>query len=270
MGDLVRIGFEKSDRLDRARRIEWLDVEKISNSSALILGAGALGNEVAKNLALSGLMELTIVDFDIVERSNLARCAFFTELDALKGEEKADCLARAIASLSPGLKATPVVCRVEDLPSGHFKNHDLVFGCLDNFNARIHANAHSCANDTPYIDGGMQGTIGRVFVSRPPDGPCIECASNITHSRIAALRYSCTGSSVSFFMPPVPAEITTTSIVAALSVREGLRILSPKAPPLGGQMIYYDGLRNSMELLEVDVDANCPNHPSAKSAGPKR
>jgi molybdopterin/thiamine biosynthesis adenylyltransferase len=267
MQSQIKVGFQREDRLDRAKRIEWLDAERISGSSALILGAGALGNEVAKNLALSGFKKLTIVDFDIVERSNLARCVFFTEMDALQGMSKADCLARAVAALIPGLEATPLSKRVEDLPIGVFKEHDLVFGCLDNFNARIHANAHSRAAVRPYLDGGMQGTIGKVFVSNPPGGPCIECASNITHSRIAALRYSCTGSSVSFFMPPVPAEITTTSIIAAIAVREGLRLLSPKAPPLEGQMIYYDGMKNSMDLMEVDVDPNCPNHAASRAPG---
>jgi molybdopterin/thiamine biosynthesis adenylyltransferase len=259
MEDQVMIGFEKNDRLDRAKRVGWLDVDRISESSALILGAGAIGNEVAKNLALSGFNELTIVDFDAVERSNLARCVFFTEMDALQGSMKALCLSREVSSLAPGLKATPIVSRVEELDPATFKKHDIVFGCLDNFNARIHANAHSRAAGRPYIDSGMQGLIGRVFVSLP-SGPCLECASNITHSKIAALRYSCSGSSVSFFVPPVPAEITTTSIVAALAVREGLRTLSPKAPRLDGQMIYYDGSIGSLETLEVDLDANCPNH----------
>ena len=265
MGVSIKVGYEREDRLDRARRIEWLDIERISESSALILGAGALGNELAKDLALSGLSEMTIVDFDVVERSNLARCAFFTDMDALKGERKATCLSRAVSQLTPGLKATPIVSRVEDLPDKLFREHDLVFGCLDNFGARVHANSHSCASGRPYIDGGMHGMVGRVFVSRPPDGACMECASNITHSKIAALRYSCTGSAVSFFVPPVPAEITTTSIVAALCAREGLRVLSPKAPPLEGQMIYYDGSRNSMEVLEVDRDDKCPNHAGRKS-----
>lgn len=260
MDQKVKIGFEKSDRLDRARRVEWLDIDNISSSSALILGAGALGNEVAKNLALSGISEMTIVDFDVVERSNLARCVFFTEIDAMQRALKAACLSRAVSSLAPGLKATPMSARVEDIPTETYRQHDLVFGCLDNFNARIHANAHSRAGGVPYVDGGMHGMIGRVFVSRPPNGPCLECASNITHSKIAALRYSCTGSSVSFFIPPVPGEITTTSIVAALAVREGLRILSPKAPPLDGQIIYYDGARNSLDVMEVDVDDKCPNH----------
>jgi len=262
MEDQIRIGFEKNDRLDRAKRVGWLDVDKISKSSALILGAGAIGNEVAKNLALSGFSDLTIVDFDVVERSNLARCVFFTEMDALQGTEKAVCLSRGVSSLTPGMKATPIVSRVEDLDTAIFGKNDIVFGCLDNFNARVHANSHTRAASTPYIDCGMQGLIGRVFVSLPT-GPCLECASNITHSKIAALRYSCTGSTVSFFIPPVPAEITTTSIVAAVAVREGLRLLSPKAPPLGGQIIYYDGSSNSMEALEVDLDANCPNHAKA-------
>ncbi|MDD1770399.1 MAG: ThiF family adenylyltransferase, partial [Methanomassiliicoccales archaeon] len=188
-------------------------------------------------------------------------CVFFTEMDALQRKGKADRLENAVAALVPNLKATPIAKRVEDVPPDTFREHDLIFGCLDNFNARLHANSHARLAGKPYIDTGMQGTIGKIFVSIPPSGACVECASNITHSRIAALRYSCTGSSVSFFTPPVPAEITTTSVVAALAVREGLRLLSPKIAPLEGQMIYYDGLRSSVELLEVDVDPNCPNHP---------
>jgi len=260
MAETVKIGYEKEDRLDRSRRIDWLDVETISDSSALVLGAGALGNEVVKNLVLSGFRELAVVDFDKVERSNLSRCVFFSELDALQGKMKAECLATAAMALTPGTKIEAKVGRVEDMNSNDFKKHDLVFGCLDNFNARLHANSHSRATRVPYIDGGMQGTIGKVFISLP-EGPCLECASNITHSRIATLRYSCTGSSFTFFLPPLPAEITTTSIISALAVREGLRLLSPKAEKLEGQMIYYDGLKNIVEVLEVDIDHQCPNHP---------
>ena len=267
MQTVVKLGFDKDDRLDRAKRIEWLNIDRISSAAALIIGAGALGNEVAKNLALSGFKKLTIVDFDVVERSNLARCVFFTEMDALQRAGKAECLAGAVSSLAPGLEAHPVTGHVEDLNPDFFWKQDMVFGCLDNFGSRLHVNAHSRAAGKPYIDGGMQGTIGKVFVSVPPDGPCLECASNITHSRIAALRYSCTGSSVSFFSPPVPAEITTTSIVAALMVREGLRLLSPMAPRLEGQLIYYDGLRNSLELMEVDLDVKCPNHGLPRDSG---
>ncbi|MDH4123213.1 MAG: ThiF family adenylyltransferase [Thermoplasmata archaeon] len=259
MDQQIRVGFEKDDRLDRSRRIEWLDTKKISESSALVLGAGAIGNEVVKNLILSGMTRLAIVDFDIVQRSNLARCVFFTEIDALQKSMKAEALARAASSLVPGTMIEPVIGRVEDLPIDLYKKHDIVLGCLDNFNARLHANSHSRFARVPYIDSGMQGAIGKVFVSLP-NGPCLECASNITHSKIAALRYSCTGTSVSFYMPLVPAEITTTSIVSAMAVREGLRLLSSKAPPLEGQMIYYDGLRSILDIMQVDIDPNCPNH----------
>ncbi|MEM2838619.1 MAG: ThiF family adenylyltransferase [Thermoplasmata archaeon] len=259
MSGALKIGYEKDDRLDRSKRIEWLDMDRVSESSALVLGAGALGNEVVKNLVLSGLRELAIVDFDRVERSNLSRCVFFSEMDALQGAHKAEALARAAMALVPGVFIKPIVGRVENLTTEDFEKHDLVFGCLDNFNARLHANSYSRSAGVPYIDGGMQGTIGKVFVSLP-DGPCLECASNITHSRIAALRYSCTGRDVSFFMPPVPAEITTTSIVSALAVREGLRFLSKSAERLDGQMIYYDGEKNVCEVLWIDIDPRCPNH----------
>lgn len=260
MDDSIRAGYEKYDRLDRARRIEWLDIKRITKSSALVLGAGALGNEVAKNLVLSGFSSITIVDFDRVERSNLPRCVFFTESDASESADKAAILAKALSSLSIETDISPLICRVEELPREVFREHDIIFGCLDNINARLHANAYSRAEGTPYIDGGMEGTLGRVFISNPPDGPCLECASNATHSEIASLRFSCTGSDVNIFINPVPAEITTTSIISALAVREGLRLLSPNAPRLEGEMIFYDGLRNAIELMEVDVDHSCPNH----------
>ena len=264
MPDALKIGYEKEDRLDRSKRIEWLDVDRISKSSALVLGAGALGNEVVKNLVLSGFKELVIVDFDRVERSNLSRCVFFSEMDVLQGVAKAEALARAAMSLVPGVFVKQIEGQVENLTVDDFGKHDLVFGCLDNFNARLHANAHSRSAGVPYIDGGMRGTVGRIFVSKP-GGPCLECASNITHSKIAALRYSCMGRDVLFFLPPVPAEITTTSIVSALAVREGLRVLSKNAGKLEGQMIYYDGLRNAYELLEIDIDPQCPNHVGASA-----
>lgn len=259
MPQALRIGYEKEDRLDRSRRIEWLDVDRILASSVLVIGAGALGNEVMKNLVLSGFKEIVVVDFDRVERSNLSRCVFFSEMDALRGVPKAEALAKAAMALVPGVLIEPIVGRVESLTAEDFGKHDLVFGCLDNFNARLHANSHSRVAGVPYIDGGMKGTTGKIFVSLP-DGPCLECASNITHSKIAAMRYSCTGRDVSFFLPPVPAEITTTSIVSGLAVREGIRVLSRNAEKLQGQMIYYDGIKNAFELLEIDIDPQCPNH----------
>jgi molybdopterin/thiamine biosynthesis adenylyltransferase len=260
MPDVLKIGYEKEDRLDRSRRIGWLDLGRISESSALVLGAGALGNEVVKNLVLSGIKDITVVDFDRVERSNLSRCVFFSEMDALGRTPKAEALARAAMRLVPEVSVRPIVGLVEDLETEDFGEYDVAFGCLDNFNARLHANSHSRSAGVPYIDGGMHGTTGKVFVSLP-DGPCLECASNITHSKIAAMRYSCTGRDVSFFLPPVPAEITTTSVISALAVREGLRVLSKDAERLDGQMIYYDGLRSVYEVLEIDTDPHCPNHP---------
>lgn len=260
MQETVRAGYQKEDRLDRARRVDWLDVDRIARSTALLVGAGALGNEVAKNLALSGFAGVTIVDSDSVEMSNLSRCVFFNEEDARKARAKSEALAEAVRGLSPEISVRFHLCRIEELPQDMFEQHDIVFGCLDNVNARMHVNSHSRLAGRPYIDGSMRGTLGRVFVSLPPNGPCLECASNASHSKIASLRFSCTGSETAVFVPPVPAEITTTSIVSALTVREALRLLSEEAPPLEGQMIFYDGLRNSLELMEVEVDPGCPNH----------
>ena len=103
---------------------------------------------------------------------------------------------------------------------------DLVFGCLDNIAARLHVNSHSYLARSPYIDGGTNGFRGKVQVVIPPETPCLQCAMNRTHYRVMEKRFSCTGSDVSYFEPKMPAEITTTSVVAAIQVREAVKLAS--------------------------------------------
>ena len=70
------------DRLERSKRIAWLDMDQIARTKCLVVGAGALGNEVVKDLVLSGFRHIELVDMDHVVRSNLNRCVFFREGDA--------------------------------------------------------------------------------------------------------------------------------------------------------------------------------------------
>ena len=126
--------------------------------------------------------------------------------------------------------------------------------------ARLHLNAHTYARGIPYIDGATLGTIGKVQVMLPPETPCLECGMNRTHMKILEKRFSCTGKEVVFYERKMGAEITTTSIIAAIQVREGLKVLSGHQETCLHHVLYYDGMRDHYHVLEVEQDPDCPNH----------
>lgn len=260
MPTILRAGASDDDRWDRARRIGWLDLDAVSKVRVLVVGAGAIGNEAAKNLALSGFRRVTIVDMDRVVGSNLSRCVFFTSEDVRVQASKAEAVARGVRALSPDAECVPIVKRIEALGERVFEEHDIVLGCLDNIQARVHVNSHAYATGKVYIDGAMDGFRGRVMVVRPPEGACLQCGMNRSHAKVAGLRFSCTGQGVVFHVPRVAAEITTTSVVSAVMVREALKVASGKAEMCLANSFYYDGQKNIAEEFEVEKDPRCPVH----------
>jgi len=260
MADLIRPGDLDEDRLERSRRIDWLDMEKVLDCNCLVVGAGALGNEVVKDLVLSGCQSITVVDMDRVVRSNLNRCVFFGEEDADARRFKSEVVALGARKLDPKASIVPLIHRIEELDESEFDRFDLAFGCLDNVAARLHLNSHAYLHRLPYIDGGTMGTSGKVQVILPPETPCLQCSMNRTHYHVLEKRFSCTGRETSFVEPKLPAEITTTSIIAAIQVREGLKILSGRKEDCLRNVLYYNGLRNASEVFEAPIDPQCPMH----------
>ncbi len=260
MVETVSIGAADQARYDRSRRIKWLDLDSVFETSVLMIGAGALGNEVGKNLALSGFRKITIVDMDHVVGSNLNRCLFFTDEDVKNRCGKAEAVSRGIRRLSPEADPKPISSKIEDCPESLFNSSDVVFGCLDNVNARLHANAHAYHAGKPYIDGGIEGFLGKVMVSLPPAGACLQCGMNRSHAKVAETRFSCTGSEVVFHEPRVAGEITTTSVISAMMVREALKIVSGRRDLILANALYYDGQRNLCEEMEIDLNPTCPVH----------
>ena len=266
----IGVGVTDEDTFDRSKRIGWLDLKSISNAKVLMIGAGALGNEVAKDLVLSGFKKITIVDMDHVVGSNLNRCLFFSPEDARRKRMKAEVVAEGLRDLSAHAEPLPIVGRIQDQPAELFLEHDIVLGCLDNIETRIHANAHSYSGGIVYIDGGMEGLLGKVMVAKPPKGACLQCGMNRTHAKIAAMRFSCTGGDVVFHEPKLAAEVTTTSVVSAIMVREALKVISGHQEMLLNNAFYYDGERNISEEIEIPMDPECLVHRSCGRTTRKR
>ena len=265
----LRRDDDPAQRFDRSRRIAWIDLDRIARTRVLIVGAGALANEAAKDLALSGFRSFTLVDPDRVVTTNLNRCIFFTEGDAARRELKVNAVRRGMMALDPAVAVETHADRVENLPESVFAEHDLVVGCVDNVAARVHTNAHAYFHGKPYIDGGTLGMVGKVQVVLPPGSPCLQCGMNKTHMAEVARRYSCTGAGMTFVEAAQAAEITTTSIVAAVQAREAVKVASGRADRTVDNLWYYDGLKGSAEVLRVPLNRACPVHNGARSARPK-
>jgi len=262
MAELIRPGERDEDRHDRTRLIPWVDMERVGSAHVLVVGAGALGNEVVKDLALFGFRHMDVLDMDTVVRSNLSRCVLFREGDQSSGKGKASIVAERTRELDPEIQVKAIQGKVQSLGPEEFKRYDIVLGCLDNVTARLHLNANSYHARVPYVDGGTDGFRGRVQAVVPPFTPCLQCGMNRSHFKVMERRFSCTGQDTVFYQPKMAAEITTTSIIAAVQVREAVKILSGRAAI--AHVMHYDGLGGTNEVYALDIDPGCPNHPSGK------
>lgn len=251
---MIASGFPDGDRFDRMRRVDWIDMDSIREARCLVVGAGALGNEVVKDMVLAGFRDITVVDMDDIVVSNLSRCLFFRESDVRK-VMKADVIAERASELDPEASITPLVMKVQDLDDWNF---DVIAGCLDNISARMHVNSHAYYHDIPYVDGATDGFYGKIQVVLP-GGPCLQCAMNRSHVRETEKRFTCTGSG-SAYVPKTASDITTTSVIAGMQVREVMKIVSGRTDMCTEHVSYYDGNKGEMCTLKVSVDRECHNH----------
>ena len=253
----IKVGDIDKDKYSRLKLYKWFDLEKVRKTKILVVGAGALGNEVCKNLVLSGYKNITIVDMDIIVKSNLNRCILFSDEDAEKKRYKAEAIAEKLKMFDKKLNIEYYIEEIEKLEV--IEKNDIVLGCVDNVKARLHINAHCYYNKIPYIDGATHGQIGKVQVILPPFTSCLECGMNSTHSKILQLRFSCTGKDVKFFEPKIEADVNTTSIIAAIQVQEALKITHGMDNYIKN-IFYYDGARNFADIFELPINPDCPNH----------
>ncbi|HEY8669164.1 MAG TPA: ThiF family adenylyltransferase, partial [Tepidisphaeraceae bacterium] len=129
----------EEDRFHRFSLIGWWDQKKLAAAKVLVIGAGALGNEIVKNLALLGVGNVLIADMDRIENSNLSRSVLYRAQD--NGRPKAEVAAEAARDIYPAIKAHHFNGNVVyDLGLGVFRWADVVIGGLDNREARLAIN----------------------------------------------------------------------------------------------------------------------------------
>ena len=225
----------------------------------LVVGAGALGNEVVKNLALVGLGTIHLIDLDVVEPSNLSRSVLFRSEDG--GQPKAVVAARRALELNPEIAIVPMHGDViTDLGLGLFADVDLVIGCLDNREARLWVNRQCWKVGTPWIDAGIQEIQGVVKVFVPPDSACYECAMTERDYQLLNLRYSCPLlRREEILAGKVPTAPTIASMMAALQVQEALKLLHGM-PVAAGSALVFNGVANQFYSTRLPRRDDCLSH----------
>jgi ubiquitin-activating enzyme E1 C len=162
------------DRYDRQRRIWGKGGQaRLGQAKILIAGAGGVGSEIIKNLALLGLGTLIIIDMDRIELSNLNRQLLFRDLDI--GKFKAEIAAKQARILNPETDVLFFNEKLQNISVEIFKEADIYISALDNVPARIFLNQKAVLLKKPLVDGGSEGFYGHVQVVIPQITPCLLC-----------------------------------------------------------------------------------------------
>jgi len=247
------------DRFSRFGLIDWWEQDKLRSAKILVVGAGAIGNELLKNLALLGVGQVLVVDLDSIELSNLSRSVLFRSSDV--GRPKAAVAAERTRDIYPDCKVTAVSGNVmHDLGLGVFGWADVILGALDNREARLWINRAAWKMNRPWVDGAIEGINGVVRVFLPGKPPCYECTLGEVDWKILDRRMSCkllTREDMEHGKTPTTP--TTSSVIAGIQVQEAVKLLHG-LPVLAGRGFVFEGMNHTSYVVEYTPNNECLSH----------
>lgn len=252
--------------------LSWFDADKVRNAKVMVVGAGALGNEVLKNLALFGIGNIFIVDYDTIEYSNLSRSVLFRKEDADNHRPKVDAASQRIKEINPDINVQTCNGNIgADVGLGVFCDMDVVIGCLDSRHARYLLNLHCFRANKIWIDGGIENLDGYVRAFKPGSS-CYECG--LTEEELANI-YLKTGcpdiAKINASYGRVATTPVSASIIGAIQVQEALKVIHGlyaqsdedviRHKALEGRLFKYEGMNVNARLLKMKAyNDNCLSH----------
>jgi len=219
---------------------------KLLGSKALFIGAGGLGSPGALYLAAAGVGTIGLVDFDVVDVSNLQRQIIHTT-DRV-GERKVESARIAINALNPEIKVVAheemlVGANVERIISGY----DVILDGTDTFETRYILNDAAVAANIPVVHASVFRFEGQLTTFVPFEGPCYRCLYPTPPPPELA-----PGCSVAGVLGVVP------GILGMLQANEALKVLLGIGNTLAGRLLLFDALETEFTELKLRRDPNCP------------
>lgn len=219
---------------------------KLAHSHVVIMGLGGLGSPIAMYLAAAGVGEITLVDHDVVELSNLQRQIIHSTEDL--GRKKVKSAGNQIHSLNPNTKVNLVNEKLDE--SGFnslFPNVDAIVDATDNFESRFEINHFSVKHSIPLISGAAIRFEGQVSVFQATKGvsPCYRCL----YSDGINIIENCVDTGV---ISPL------LGIIGSIQALEVLKILMGIGEALDGRLLLLDALTMEWQTMKFQKDPKCP------------
>ncbi|HSE99138.1 MAG TPA: ThiF family adenylyltransferase [Blastocatellia bacterium] len=225
--------------------------QRLSESSAVIIGCGALGALQAETLARAGIGLIRLVDRDFVEESNLQRQIMFEESDARDRLPKSVAAAARLARVNSSVRVEPVVAdvsfeNVEEIIEGA----DVVLDGTDNFETRFLINDACVKAGVPWVYGAAVGSYGLTMTILPGDGPCLRCVLEALPDPASGPTCDTAG----VLMPVV-------TVISSIQSIEAIKLLAGRAERLHRSLIridVWDFSVNRIDLRAFEAADDCP------------
>jgi len=219
---------------------------RMKNARVLAIGAGGLGSPVAMYLAAAGVGTLGMVDFDVVDETNLQRQIIHGQSDI--GRAKLDSAADTVREINPFVNLVKHETTVRsDNAMELFADYDLIVDGSDNFPTRYLVNDACVLSGKPYVWGSIYRFDGQLSVFWAEHGPCYRCL---------------------FPQPPPPGMVPSCAeggvlgmlcgTIGSLQTTEAVKLITGAGDPLIGRMLIYDALELRFRELKVRKDPECP------------
>ena len=218
----------------------------LKQSSALIVGAGGLGNPLAQYLAAAGVGRLGVVDFDVVDLTNLQRQVLYSTKDV--GRPKLQALKERLEAINPNVEVKTYETRLtSENALGILTEYDVVIDGTDNFPTRYLVNDACVLLGKPNVYGSIFRFEGQASVFWSAKGPCYRCL--YAEPPPPGLVPSCAEGGVLGVLP---------GIVGSIQAVEALKVLLGKGDLLVGRLLVFDALRMKFRELRLRKNPDCP------------
>src|SRR6266498_1119063 len=226
---------------------------KLKTAKVLCIGAGGLGSPLALYLGAAGVGTLGLVDFDVVDYTNLQRQIIHTTADV--GRPKLDSAAEKLKAMNPFLNIKKFNTRLSsDNALELFKEFDIIADGTDNFPTRYLVNDACVLTGKPNVYGSIFRFEGQASVFASKDGPCYRCL--YPEPPPPGLVPSCAEGGVLGVLP---------GVIGVIQATESIKLMLGIGEPLIGRFLIYDALKMKFRELKLRKDPDCPvcgTHPT--------